>query len=183
MSELELLIYDTYRIMYNMAKKNAKIRRIPFDLTQEDYKKMIAKADGHCSVTGLAFEFTARNGKKRPWCPSLDRINSDEGYSLKNCRLVCVAVNLAMNEWGVEILNRIGAQYVRVGGFPAQKASYMSSGRFASEHGLAKEQIRKLGMRAGRICDRLDLGRKFESGGTLYPLEALEQAYEEIRQE
>lgn len=183
MQEQELLIYDTYRIIYNMAKKNAKIRRIPFDLTQDEYKKLITGADGYCSVTGLAFEFTARNGKKRPWCPSLDRINSDEGYSYGNCRLVCVAVNLAMNEWGVEILNRIGAQYVSVGGFPAQKANYISAARFASERGLAKEQIRKLGMRAGRICDRLDLGREYRSTGVLYPLQALEQAYDEIKQE
>ena len=44
---------------------------------------------------------------------SLDRIDSSKGYTVENCRLVCTAVNLAMNEWGEDVLERIALYYRR----------------------------------------------------------------------
>lgn len=50
---------------------------------------------------------------RRPYVVSIDRIDSAKGYEAKNIRLVVSAVNLAMNEWGLEIFDRIAREYVK----------------------------------------------------------------------
>ncbi|WP_295403742.1 hypothetical protein [uncultured Thiocystis sp.] len=44
---------------------------------------------------------------KRPWMPSVDRIDSRLGYTPDNIRLVTVAANLAMGTWGDEVLYKM----------------------------------------------------------------------------
>lgn len=101
-------------VLFYGAKKNAKQRGINFDMTMGDMLLLVSTANGRCMLTGIEFEFAyIGHHKKRPWAPSLDRIDSDNGYSLTNCRLVCAAVNLAMNEWGEEPLRRIARALVR----------------------------------------------------------------------
>lgn len=75
---------------------------------------MIIRSRGRCEVTGIPFTYE-RLGKgpnaKAPWGMSIDRIDSRQGYTVQNCRLVCTAVNLAMNEWGEDGLARIARFY------------------------------------------------------------------------
>ena len=40
---------------------------------------------------------------KHPFAPSLDRISSQGGYTADNVRLVCIAVNFGMGQWGEEL--------------------------------------------------------------------------------
>ena len=40
---------------------------------------------------------------KHPFAPSLDRISSRGGYTADNVRLVCIAVNFGMGQWGEEL--------------------------------------------------------------------------------
>jgi hypothetical protein len=40
---------------------------------------------------------------KRPFAPSLDRRSSHRGYEPDNVRLVCIAVNFGMGQWGQEL--------------------------------------------------------------------------------
>jgi hypothetical protein len=40
---------------------------------------------------------------KQPFAPSIDRILSGGHYIPENVRLVCVAVNFGMGEWGLEV--------------------------------------------------------------------------------
>lgn len=44
---------------------------------------------------------------RRPLAPSIDRIDSSLGYTRQNCRIVCAAVNYAMNVWGEDVLWRL----------------------------------------------------------------------------
>lgn len=63
---------------------------------------------GKCALTGIPFNLESPEGATlRPWAPSLDRIDSSKGYTAKNCRLVCVAVNFALNQWGEAVFRKI----------------------------------------------------------------------------
>lgn len=93
------------RKAHHAAKYRASLCGVPFEITQDRLRRMLAEADGRCAVTGLAFDFQA--DRHNPWCPSLDRIKPALGYVEGNCRWVCFAVNLAMNKWGEDVLVRI----------------------------------------------------------------------------
>lgn len=74
---------------------------------------MYAKSDGKCQVSGIEFnDFRPLGSTKRPWYPSIDRIDSRKPYTAENCRVVCVAVNVAMGEWGIGVLTAIAKAIV-----------------------------------------------------------------------
>jgi hypothetical protein len=90
---------DAARYLHTEVKRNAKRREIPHSLTLADVEQLVAKAGGRCQVTGIVFSNEIVNGT-RPYGPSLDRIDSSEGYHPDNVRLVCIAINNAMRDWG-----------------------------------------------------------------------------------
>lgn len=101
----ELLKY-TMKV-YTRARQNAKGRRgIDFSLERSQVEGLLRKSHYRCSVTGVPFTLEVINGKK-PYAPSIDRIDSDKGYSMENCRIVCVAANYAMNVWGDVVLKKM----------------------------------------------------------------------------
>ncbi len=100
--------HKCFHSIYPTARKNAAKRQIQFDLTVEDFWNLAARTKGCCQVTGLQFEYAFSEGSlRRPFAPSLDRIKSHKGYSKRNCRFVCIAANLAMNEWGESVLLKL----------------------------------------------------------------------------
>lgn len=101
-------------VIYTYCKRNAKARGIAFDLTRADLAAMWARCRGRCELTGIKLDVLRVTGcKRRPMAPSIDRIDSRAGYAPGNCRLVCVAVNLAVNEWGDDLFARIAKGYLR----------------------------------------------------------------------
>lgn len=64
---------------------------------------------GRCALSGLRFDLrSAGYGKaRRPFAPSLDRIDSRGGYTRENVRLVCQVVNFALNAYGEDIFREI----------------------------------------------------------------------------
>lgn len=110
--------------VYWHARKNAKSRGIAFDLSRQDVLQIWERSGGRCELTGLQFDLFKRNGyRRRPFAPSLDRVLCSEGYSVTNCRLVVVAINLALNEWGEDVFARIARAYLgqRERNFPTLK--------------------------------------------------------------
>ena len=95
--------------MYKTIKKRALKKNLEFDFTKESLRDLLIESQGCCAITNIRFEYNSNKGVKRPWYPSIDRINSKKGYIKDNCRVVCVAVNLAMNEWGESVLIRIAS--------------------------------------------------------------------------
>jgi hypothetical protein len=95
----------TYRKVRYRAKKAGR----SFKLSRGDLKTLLIESNGACALTGIPFS-NDRMGKSRmpPFGLSIDRIKSVDGYHLGNVRLVCMAVNLAMREWGEDVLFRIG---------------------------------------------------------------------------
>ena len=64
---------------------------------------------GRCALSGLQFDLrSVGSGKaRRPFAPSLDRIDSTGGYTQDNVRLVCQAVNFALNAYGEDVFRDI----------------------------------------------------------------------------
>jgi hypothetical protein len=56
-------------------------------------------------LTKLPFRETSVGAgrARRPFAPSLDRIDSRQAYSRRNCRLILQAVNFALNAWGDDV--------------------------------------------------------------------------------
>lgn len=79
----------------------------PVLFRSDDMLAIVDRARGRCEVTGIPFsalKLPGRDSNRHPYSPSLDRIDPSTGYSRGNCRLVLFAVNVALNDWGIEIL-------------------------------------------------------------------------------
>jgi hypothetical protein len=58
---------------------------------------------GKCQLTGMAFDFKpAERTFRNPYAPSIDRIDSQKGYTKDNVRIVLSAVNAALGEFNEE---------------------------------------------------------------------------------
>ncbi|MDQ2805239.1 MAG: hypothetical protein M3Y41_22145 [Pseudomonadota bacterium] len=73
--------------------------------TEADLIAVWKDCDGKCAVTRLEFssELVGTSLVKKAYAPSLDRIRAGTPYTRENCRLVMVAVNFAMNAWGLDV--------------------------------------------------------------------------------
>lgn len=99
-------------IARNRALKNS----IPFSLTLPWVLQLYKNQQGCCLLTGIPLTFEMNPDGKRfymPYSPSLDQIRPGEGYTESNTRLVCVAVNLALNRFGEEVLQRVSEGFLR----------------------------------------------------------------------
>lgn len=91
--------------LFTRCRKGAKRRGLEFNLRLEDVQRLLEESRGKCSVTGIPFDLGRPDGhRKRLWAPSIDRIASSGGYVAGNVRVVAVAVNLAMSDFGEELL-------------------------------------------------------------------------------
>lgn len=97
--------HDQYAAVFKAARR----RKPDYSLSACDERELVVRAQGHCELTGIPFCFDRKidGWSRRPYAPSLDRIDSAEGYKPSNVRLVCVAANLAMNQWGEDVLVRV----------------------------------------------------------------------------
>lgn len=96
------------RLMRQRCKDRAKLKGIRFTLTVDETAMMALNSDGKCAVTGIPFSWDKPEcATMPPFGPSIDRIDPMQGYVAKNCRLVCQSVNMAMSNWGEDVLYRI----------------------------------------------------------------------------
>ena len=93
-------------LQYRRGQRN-KGRDIPYSITPEYALSLAETLKWHCAVTGLPMSIDVVHGRK-PYSPSLDRIDPRAGYEEGNCRVVCLAANLAMNVWGEDVLVKMG---------------------------------------------------------------------------
>ena len=83
-------------------------RRLSFDLTADEAVALADSAGWRCAVSGTPFSLEEIGPRKqRPYAPSVDRIDSSQGYYKDNCRIVCFAVNYALNAWGADVFYTI----------------------------------------------------------------------------
>lgn len=101
------------RRLYRQAERNAVRRGIAFRLTEDDLQRLYSEGGGRCAISGIRFNKTLKVGRCRPYAPSIDRIECGKGYTFKNCRLVCVAVNLAIGDFSLEVLEHVAIGMLR----------------------------------------------------------------------
>jgi len=96
--------------MWNNITGGAKDRKLEVHITKEDLKQIWDIQKGLCAITGLPMEKTqalktTRNRYKNVYRASLDRIDSDLGYTRENVRMVCAHVNVMKMDLTDEQLN------------------------------------------------------------------------------
>jgi hypothetical protein len=98
-----------------VARANRKNGSTGPRFTEDDLIALWSDCGGKCAVTRLEFSFDLVGSSfvKRPYAPSLDRIKAGAPYTRENCRLVMVAVNFAMNDWGQDVYLTLARAAVR----------------------------------------------------------------------
>ena len=111
--------FDFLRNLFWCAKKRARYLKVEFTLTLDDVLAMWRDGKGRCAVTGIKLSEANPTGlKRRPFIPSLDRIDPRKGYTLENTRLVCFAINAAMNAWGETVFREMANGFLRANPVP-----------------------------------------------------------------
>lgn len=101
--------------MFQNSRARAQKSQIDFDLDKEFLSDLFEKQSNKCALTGISFEYEVTNSgyrHRRPFAPSLDRINCQNGYTKDNVRIVCIIVNFALCEFGDEAFNKMCKAYV-----------------------------------------------------------------------
>jgi hypothetical protein len=97
----------TYRRTHRAAKligtirSRARSRSMEFDLDGFVQEIQSRIDTGVCEMSGVRFDIDATRSFNSP---SIDRIDSSKGYVFSNIRVVCLAMNVALNDWGEEAL-------------------------------------------------------------------------------
>lgn len=77
-------------------------------ISPADIERIALRSEGRCELTGVPFSLDNRTGSRTPpFKPSLDRIDCSQGYSYTNCRLITVAANIALRDWGDEVFREM----------------------------------------------------------------------------
>jgi hypothetical protein len=104
------------RALWRAAKTRARQKNIPFSITHDNLAAMVQVQGYACALTSIPFDFdrTGRREKlrRKPFRPSVDRIEPSLGYVAGNVRVVCAAVNMALNEWGEDVLEIVAIAFL-----------------------------------------------------------------------
>lgn len=83
------------------AKSRASKKGLEVTITKEWVLEKLNL--GICEVSGLFFDMSPSGRKNRnPKSPSIDRINSNLGYTPENSRVILLSINDALNQYGLE---------------------------------------------------------------------------------
>jgi hypothetical protein len=110
-SEAEMAVFSK---LCRAARTRAANRRIAFDLTPEFLLGLYRENDRRCAITGIAFDLSLeRTTRVRPLGVSVDRIACRGPYTRDNVRLILTALNIAINEFGLDVYLHIARRACR----------------------------------------------------------------------
>lgn len=96
------------KTVYARQRGSARMREMAFDLTPGDIYALMKSTGFRCAVSGIPFSKRGSTRWQRdPWAPSVDRIENRHGYTKDNVRIVCLAANIAMSDWGYDVVLRL----------------------------------------------------------------------------
>jgi hypothetical protein len=95
--------------MVKAARHRSKVMRWPFDIDAEWVVEQCRKQGWACALTGVRFSFAFSDRRKRLYAPSIDRIDCKGGYTKDNVRIIIVLMNIALNDFGIDLFDEIAA--------------------------------------------------------------------------
>jgi len=96
------------KMEHTALKTRAKSKDLKFDLTPEYIQKKFDECDGKCAITKIPFSMEmGTKGKRNPYRPSVDRINSNRGYIKGNIQVVLAVVNTMKMDYTNDILHPV----------------------------------------------------------------------------
>ena len=103
-------------MLWSATQHRSKDRDLDFDLDIDWIKERLY----FCEVTGIKFELrdmatksTTNYSNRKPRTPSIDKIDSNKGYTKDNCRVVCWWYNLAKSNWEDSMIEQIVKEWVK----------------------------------------------------------------------
>jgi len=107
----------TARSILAGAVDRSRTKGVACSITTHDVELMLSRSGGFCELTGIKFTRDRSTGIQRaPFAPSIDRIDATKPYSMSNCRIVCVAVNIALSDWGEAVFKEVCKGYCKSNG-------------------------------------------------------------------
>ena len=102
---------------FKESRKGAGRRDIPFLLTEDEFRSIWKKQKGKCALSGI--DLTLEHGSiatPNPTRMSIDRIDSEYGYTLSNVQLITWQLNSAKNVWSnqqlIEVCKLVAAKHL-----------------------------------------------------------------------
>lgn len=114
-----------YRGMLADVRARAKRHAHEFSLTDMQWEEVLRRSSGRCELTGIVFNLArTASAYRAPFAPSVDRIDATKGYTAANVRMVCCAVNYALQDWGVGVFEAVCLAYAarRIAGLAGEMA-------------------------------------------------------------
>jgi hypothetical protein len=100
---------------YRESRKGATRREISFQLTEDEFRNIWKKQKGKCALSGI--DLTLEHGSistPNPTRMSIDRIDSEYGYTASNVQLITWQLNSAKNVWSnqqlIEVCKLVAAK-------------------------------------------------------------------------
>lgn len=90
------------------AKVRAGNQKLEFGIDRSFLTELLIEQGHRCAISRLFFD---TNGYEtchaHPFAMSIDRIDSNGGYTKSNVRLVCFIVNVSLGQWGLAAVERM----------------------------------------------------------------------------
>lgn len=123
--------------LYKNVLASAKARNLPVTLTIEELSAIAVASCGHCQVSGIKFYLSGE--PRHPFSPSIDRRDSTKGYTVENCRLVSLIANVALSNWGDDVLHRFCTAVVKHNNEPGMVHMWTKDPQTAPKSSQAQE--------------------------------------------